>query len=77
MAWHGVARVVNWSERDVDITDHGKRGELSKAKTEENELVADVGCVSVKLTSVLARCGSPSQLQPSCRTEEPRNTEKK
>ena len=42
-AWHRVARVVNWNERDENITDHGKRAEISRAKTEEVELVADVG----------------------------------
>ena len=156
MAWHRVARVVNWNERDVYITDHDKRAELSKAKTQEDELVADVGttskkplfqfkktlpcttlkkkktfgvqlvcppvfhqgglgcgcvvvgvclcvcvcvcfffwgvflcvadvgCVSLgrqiqrssKRSSVLARFVSPLQLQPSCRAEEPRNTDR-
>ena len=48
MAWHRVARVVNRNERNEGITDHGKRAELSRAKTEEVELVADMTCISVR-----------------------------
>ena len=58
-----MARVVRQNERDVHVTDHGKRAELPRAETEEVELVADVGCVAVgweiqragEHTSVLAR----------------------
>ena len=77
VAWHRLARAVNWNARNVDITDHGQRARPPRAKTEEVELVANVGCISVskqfqrssKRTSVLARY----QASP-CPTEEPHNT---
>ena len=58
-----MARVVRRNERDIHVTDHGKRAELRRAETEEVELLAGVGFVSVwreierpgKHTSVLTR----------------------
>ena len=43
-----VARVMRRNERDIHVTDHGKRAELRRAETEEEvELLAVVGFVSV------------------------------
>ena len=42
-----MARVVRRNERDIHVTDHGKRAELRRAETEEVELLAGVGFVSV------------------------------
>ena len=55
-----MARVVRRNERDIHETDHDKRAELPRAETEEVELLAAVGFVSVgggpgKHTSVLTQ----------------------
>ena len=42
-----MARVVRRNEGDKHVTDHGKRAELRRAETEEVELQAGVGPVSV------------------------------
>ena len=42
-----MARVVRRKERDIHVTDHDKRAELRRAETEEVELLAGVGFVSV------------------------------
>ena len=42
-----MAREVRQNERDIHVTDHGKRAELWRAETEEVELLAGAGSVSV------------------------------
>ena len=42
-----MARVVRRDERDKHVTDSGKRAELRRAGTEEVEIPAGVGFVSV------------------------------
>ena len=41
-----MARVVRRKERDIHLTDHGKRAELRRAETEEVELMVGVGFVT-------------------------------
>ena len=40
--------MVRRNERDLHVTDHGKRAELRRAETEEVELLAGVGFVSAR-----------------------------
>ena len=42
-----MARVVRRNERDIHATDHGRRAELWRAESEEVELLAGAGFVSI------------------------------